>query len=34
MNDRILAAGFWLYLAGIAAFGAVFVGRLIEVLAS
>jgi hypothetical protein len=34
MSGRVLAAGFWLYLAGMAAFGSIFVARLIEVLAS
>jgi hypothetical protein len=34
MSSRILGVGFWLYLAGMAAFGSVFVARLIEVLTS
>jgi hypothetical protein len=31
MGDRIHAAGFWVYLAAMAAFGSLFVGRLVEV---
>jgi hypothetical protein len=34
MGNHVLAAGFWVYLVGMAAFGSVFVVRLVEVLTS
>jgi hypothetical protein len=31
MGNRVLATGFWVYLAAMAAFGSLFVVRLLEV---